>query len=184
MEPSEFGIDSPALTCRDARASFPTVSLDAEDQDSDLGPMRHALALAHEAMTMGEVPVGAVVVRDGRVVSQAFNLREALHDPTAHAERLALTLAARVLGTWRLDDCDLYVTLEPCPMCAGAIVLSRIHRLVFGASDLKAGACGSLYRIVTDRRLNHRTKIRAGVLREECGEMLSRFFRERRWAGA
>src|SRR5688572_841936 len=102
--------------------------------------MRRALALAREAMALGEVPVGAVVVREGRILSQAFNLRETLNDPTAHAERVALTLAGRVLNTWRLEDCTLFVTLEPCPMCAGAIVQSRIRRVVYGARDPKAGA--------------------------------------------
>src|SRR5881398_1479659 len=97
--------------------------------------MRRALALAREAMALGEVPVGAVVVREGRVISQAYNLRETLHDPTAHAERWALTLAGRALGTWRLERCTLYVTLEPCPMCAGAIVQGRVSRVVFGAAD-------------------------------------------------
>ena len=104
-----------------------------------------ALELAREAADLGEVPVGAVIVRDGKIVSQAFNLRETLHDPTAHAERLAITLAGQALGSWRLEGCTLYVTLEPCPMCAGAIVLSRIPRVVYGAADPKAGACASLY---------------------------------------
>src|SRR3954447_26854107 len=107
----------------------------------DVGMMRQALHLAREAMALGEVPVGAVVARDGRIISQAFNLRETLKDPTAHAERLAITLAGAAVGAWRLDGCTLYVTLEPCPMCAGAIVLSRISRIVYGAPDPKAGAC-------------------------------------------
>src|SRR5262245_49170943 len=142
--------------------------------------MRQALAMAREALALGEVPVGAVVAHPGRVVAQAFNLRETLHDPTAHAERLALTLAGRVLGTWRLDGCTLFVTLEPCPMCAGAIVQSRIDRVVYGVKDPKAGACDSLYRIVTDPRLNHRASVTSGVLAEECGAVLSEFFRARR----
>src|SRR4051794_5584791 len=142
--------------------------------------MRHALGLAREAVTLGEVPVGSVVVCRGRIIAQAFNLRETLDDPTAHAERLALTLAGRALGTWRLEDCTLYVTLEPCPMCAGAIVQSRIARLVYGAWDPKAGACDSLYRIVTDPRLNHRAEVNAGLLAEECGAVLTRFFQARR----
>src|SRR5262245_4091408 len=116
----------------------------------DEWPMRLALALAEEASSLGEVPVGAVVVRDGRVLSQAFNLREMLADPTAHAERLALTLAGRALGRWRLDDCTLYVTLEPCPMCAGAIIQSRIRRVVYRVKDPKAGACDSLYRLPSE----------------------------------
>jgi tRNA(adenine34) deaminase len=142
--------------------------------------MGRALELAREARNLGEVPVGAVVVLAGRIISQAFNLRETLEDPTAHAERLALTWAGRALGTWRLDDCVLYVTLEPCTMCAGAIVLSRLGRLVFGALDPKAGACQSLYQIVSDPRLNHRVGVTAGVLGAECGEILTEFFQERR----
>jgi tRNA(adenine34) deaminase len=145
--------------------------------------MRRSLALAREAMLLGEVPVGAIVAREGRVLSQAFNLRETLNDPTAHAERLALTFAGRALGTWRLEGYTLFVTLEPCPMCAGAIVQSRIDRVVYGARDPKAGACDSLYRIVTDPRLNHRAKVTAGVLAEDCGALLSQFFQARRSAG-
>ena len=146
----------------------------------DLAMMRQALVLAREAIEFGEVPVGAVVVRDGRIVSQAFNLRETCQDPTAHAERVALTLAGRALGSWRLDGCTLYVTLEPCAMCAGAIILSRVDRLVYGAADPKAGACESLYRLVDDPRFNHRPAVTAGVLADDCGELLTRFFRARR----
>lgn len=146
----------------------------------DAGMMRHALALAREAMALGEVPVGSLVAHQGRVIAQAFNLRETLNDPTAHAERLALTLAGRSMGSWRLDDCTLYVTLEPCPMCAGAIVQGRLGRVVYGADDPRAGACRSLYRLADDPRLNHRAEIRAGLLREECGELLAEFFRGRR----
>jgi tRNA(adenine34) deaminase len=142
--------------------------------------MARALELAREARTFGEVPVGAVVVRAGRILAQAFNLRETFHDPTAHAERLALTWAGRAIGSWRLDDCTLYVTLEPCAMCAGAIVQSRIARLVYGATDPKAGACESLYRLASDPRLNHRVPITSGVLADECGEVLKEFFQERR----
>jgi tRNA(adenine34) deaminase len=146
----------------------------------DLAMMRQALVLAREAIELGEVPVGAVVVRDGRIVSQAFNLRETYQDPTAHAERVALTLAGRALGSWRLEDCTLYVTLEPCTMCAGAIILSRVDRLVYGAADPKAGACESLYRLVEDPRFNHRPDVTAGVLADDCGELLTQFFRARR----
>ena len=142
--------------------------------------MHLALAMAREAMRLGEVPVGAVVVKDGRVLSQAFNLRETLQDPTAHAERLALTLAGRAMGTWHLDGCDLWVTLEPCPMCAGAIVQARIRQVVFGAADPKAGACTSLYRLLDDRRLNHRARVVGRILEGPCGELLSQFFRSRR----
>ena len=150
-------------------SDFP--SLLPEDAESqDLVAMRQALALAREALAMGEVPVGAVVVRDGRIVSQAFNLRETLHDPTAHAERLALTLAGRALGTWRLDGCTLYVTLEPCPMCAGAIVLSRIDRVVYGAARPEGRRLRILYRLV-DRPPTQppgRGRRRA-LLKDECG---------------
>lgn len=142
--------------------------------------MQQALALAREAMAIGEVPVGAVIVRAGRIVSQAYNLRETLRDPTAHAERIALTLAGRTLGTWRLDGCTLYVTLEPCPMCAGAIVQSRIDRVVFGATDPKAGACVSLYRLLCDPRLNHQVLLTGGLLKNDCGALLSEFFQQRR----
>jgi tRNA(adenine34) deaminase len=113
-------------------------------------------------------------------VSQAFNLRETYQDPTAHAERVALTLAGRALGSWRLEGCTLYVTLEPCAMCAGAIILSRVDRLVYGATDPKAGACESLYRLIDDPRFNHRPAVTAGVLADDCGELLTRFFRARR----
>ena len=146
----------------------------------DHAAMRLALSLAREAYDCGEVPVGAVIVREGRIVAQAYNLRETLHDPTAHAERIALTLAGKALGSWRLDGCTLYVTLEPCVMCAGAIVQSRIDRVVYGAKDPKAGACDSLYRIVSDPRLNHRAKITPGVLEDECGALLTQFFSDRR----
>ena len=147
---------------------------------ADLGMMRQAIALAREAMALGEVPVGSVVTFRGRLIAQAFNLRETLNDPTAHAERMALTLAGRALGSWRLDECTLYVTLEPCPMCAGAIVLGRLGRLVYGADDPKAGACRTLYRLADDPRLNHRATVVAGLLEEECGALLKEFFRGRR----
>jgi tRNA(adenine34) deaminase len=142
--------------------------------------MRHALDLAESAAALGEVPVGAVVVRDDRIVAQAMNLRESLHDPTAHAERLALQLAGRALGQWRLEGCTVYVTLEPCPMCAGALVLARVDRVVYGCLDPKAGACGSLYMICSDQRLNHRPVVAQGVLANECGSLLSRFFGAKR----
>jgi tRNA(adenine34) deaminase len=160
-------------------ARDPNIEVDPRHA-TDVAAMQVALDEAREALALGEVPVGAVVVYDGRIVSRAFNLRETRSDPTAHAERLALTLAGEALGTWRLDGCTLYVTLEPCPMCAGAIVLARIARVVYGAADPKAGACDSLYRLVADPRLNHRAEISRGLLAEPCGELLSRFFRERR----
>ncbi len=150
---------------------------------TDLDFMQRALELAREASRLGEVPVGAVVVSDGAILAQAFNLRETLHDPTAHAECLALTLAGRTLRTWNLSGCSLYVTLEPCPMCAGAIVLSRIKRLVYGAADRKMGACRSLYRLADDPRLNHRTEVVSGVLEAGCREMMQEFFQARRREG-
>jgi tRNA(adenine34) deaminase len=156
----------------------PTV--EEEREQFDRAMMGRALELAREAIDLGEVPVGAVIVRHGQILAQAFNLRETLHDPTAHAERLAITLAGQSLQSWRLEDCTLYVTLEPCPMCAGAIVQSRIARVVYGAADPKAGACESLYRLVCDPRLNHRAVITSGILERECGEILSLFFQERR----
>ena len=142
--------------------------------------MHLALAEARAAAQEGEVPVGAVAVFEGRVVGRAHNQRELLRDPTAHAEMLALTQAAAALGRWRLAGVTLYVTLEPCVMCAGAMVLARIDRLVYGADDPKAGAIRSLYRVVEDPRLNHRVEVRSGVLADECGGLLSEFFRQRR----
>ncbi len=146
----------------------------------DLRFMREALRAARRAPAHRDVPVGAVVVKDGLVVARAHNRREADQDPTAHAEVLVLRRAARRLGTWRLDGCTLYVTLEPCAMCAGAIVLARVPRLVYGAADPKAGFAGSLGDLCRDARLNHRVDVETGVLGEECGTILKEFFRERR----
>ncbi len=145
--------------------------------------MREALALAREAAARGEVPVGAVAVCDGRVVGRGANARESARDPTAHAELLALQEAARTLGRWRLTGTTLVVTLEPCAMCAGAMVLARIDRLVFAASDPKAGAVGSLMDLSSDPRLNHRFPVERGVLAEEASELLRAFFRARREGG-
>jgi tRNA(adenine34) deaminase len=142
--------------------------------------MRVALSEAQAALESDEVPVGAVVVYQDRVIAAAHNQREMLHDPTAHAEMIAITQAAEQLQDWRLEDCTLYVTLEPCPMCAGAIVQARLPRLVFGATDPKAGACVSLYTIVTDERLNHRVMVIGGVLERECGAILKDFFARKR----
>jgi tRNA(adenine34) deaminase len=144
--------------------------------------MRLALREAERAFEAEEVPVGAVIVHAGKVIGKGYNQREKLEDPTAHAEMLAITAAAQALGDWRLEDCTLYVTLEPCPMCAGAIVNARVKRVVFGASDPKAGACGSLMNVVQDARLNHRVELVAGVLAEEAGAILKQFFRTRRKA--
>ena len=143
-------------------------------------PMRAALDAARDAGAAGEVPVGAAVVLDGRIIAVAGNAPRALHDPTAHAEMLAIREAARVLGADRLTDCDLWVTLEPCAMCAGAIVASRVDHLVFGAFDLKAGAVASLFDVVRDPRLNHRPRVTSGVLVAECEDLLAEFFGERR----
>ena len=145
--------------------------------------MRLALAEADAALRENEVPVGAVVVHDGRVIASAHNQREQLRDPTAHAEMIAITQAAEALGSWRLEGCTLYATLEPCPMCAGAIVQARIPALVFGACDPKAGAVQSLFQLVSDPRLNHTCQIVSGVLAGECGEILTRFFQAQRLLG-
>ncbi len=145
--------------------------------------MREALALAREAGARGEVPVGAVAVLDDRIVGRGANARESARDPTAHAELLAIQDAARTLGRWRLTGVTLFVTLEPCAMCAGAMVLARIDRLVYAASDPKAGAAGSLMDLSADPRLNHRYPVEKGVLADEAGELLRTFFRARRGSG-
>ncbi len=138
--------------------------------------MELALREARKAYEEKEVPIGAVVVFDGRVVGRGFNRTEHLQDPTAHAEMLAITAAADTLGTRRLEGCSLYVTLEPCPMCAGAIVQARITQLIFGAFDPKAGACGTLYNIVQDKRLNHRVDVISGIGESACATLLAEFF--------
>lgn len=142
--------------------------------------MAEALAEARRAADEGEVPIGAVVVFDGRVVGRGRNARERLNDPTAHAEIHALQEAARSLGRWRLTGATIYATLEPCPMCAGALVNARIDRLVYAVPDPKAGAAGTLFEIPTDPRLNHRVEITTGILAQECGDLLKEFFRTRR----
>lgn len=142
--------------------------------------MRLALAEAERAMSHGDVPIGAIVVHDGDVIASACNERELASDPTAHAEVLALRAAASLRGTWRLSDTTIYVTLEPCSMCAGAMVLGRVGRLVYGPQDPRAGAAYSLYNIVQDPRLNHRVEVTAGVLEAECAEILRSFFEEKR----
>ncbi len=143
--------------------------------------MREALALAEEAAQHGEVPVGAVLVdAQGELLARTFNQPISLCDPTAHAEVLALRKAAQRVGNYRLLGCTLYVTLEPCPMCAGALVYARVKRLVFGAFDPKTGACGSLYNMVQDPRLNHRLEVEGGLLAEEAQRLLQDFFRKRR----
>ena len=150
--------------------------------DPDARFMERALALACRAAEQGEVPVGAVIACGGELVASAYNQRETLQDPTAHAELIAITQAASAIGSWRLEKCTLYVTLEPCAMCAGAIILSRLPRLVYGADDPKAGACGSALDVLGCQKLNHRVDIRKGVMAEECGGILTDFFRARRQA--
>jgi len=142
--------------------------------------MRLALREAQRAREHGDVPIGAVVARAGEVIAVARNERELRQDPTAHAEILALREAAQALGSWRVLETTLYVTLEPCAMCAGAIVLARVPRVVYGASDPKAGACGSVLDVLSEPRLNHRPEVRGGLLGEECGALLSAFFALRR----
>ena len=145
--------------------------------------MDRAIEQAREAERAGDVPIGALIVRDGRIVAAAHNRRIIDADPTAHAEMLAIRAAAAALGDWRLTGCMLVVTLEPCPMCAGAAVLARLDRLVYGAADPKAGAADTLYRIPTDERLNHRVEVVGGVRAEECGALLRDFFRRQRALG-
>ena len=158
--------------------SNPTPSAMAPLDDATF--MSLALDEAVAALAHGDVPVGAVVVRDGEVIARRHNERELTHDPTAHAEVLALRDAAAVLGTWRLDDCTLYVTLEPCTMCAGALWNARIGRLVYGAADLKAGATASLYNLAADPRLNHNWPVTHNVLADRCAQLLTDFFASQR----
>lgn len=145
--------------------------------------MRIALDQAKIAEANGDVPIGAVIVHKDQIIAKAYNQREQLQDPTAHAEIIALTQAASALENWHLNGCTMYVTLEPCCMCAGALVLARIDRLVYGCDDPKAGACKSLYNIVQDKRLNHRVEVTSGVLAEECSKILQTFFACKRQKG-
>lgn len=138
--------------------------------------MAYAIHEAEQALRRKEVPIGAIIVRENRIIGRGYNQIESLQDPTAHAEMIAITAAATHLGSRRLEECSLYVTLEPCAMCAGAIVLARIPTLVFGAFDPKAGACGTLYNIVQDERLNHRVELIGGIAEEQCGALLKAFF--------
>ena len=154
--------------------------MDREPAQTDASYMAIALEQARLAADEGEVPIGAVLVCDGAVIAHARNARESAADPTAHAEMIAIRDAAARLGRWRLSGCTLYVTLEPCPMCAGAIVNARIDRLVYGAADPKAGAVGTLFDLSADPRLNHSFEVTAGVLEAECGQILSEFFRRLR----
>src|SRR5436853_3922628 len=144
--------------------------------------MQEALRLAMKARAADEVPVGAVVVREGKVISRAYNQVELLKDATAHAEMLALTAAEAAIGDWRLTDCDLYVTKEPCPMCAGAIVHTRVRRVIFGCTDIRAGAAGTVMNLLQHNALNHTCEITSGVLQSECASILQGFFRKKRGA--
>ncbi len=145
--------------------------------------MKKALDQAVLAFDQGEVPVGAIIVHQEKIIAEACNQREMLNDPTAHAEMIAITQAAEVLQSWRLLDCTLYVTLEPCPMCAGAIVQARIPRVVYGATDPKAGACHTLFSLTSDIRLNHQAAVLGGVMQEDCRAILQEFFRQQRALG-
>ena len=150
------------------------------DSEIDASFMQQALRLAEKAFKAGEVPVGAVVVQGGRIIARAYNQVELLKDATAHAEMLAVTQAEAAVGDWRLNDCDLYVTKEPCPMCAGALVHVRIRRVVFGCADPRGGAAGGLLNLLQNPSLNHRCEITSGVLSEQSAALLQSFFRSRR----
>jgi tRNA(adenine34) deaminase len=152
----------------------------AKQYEEDERWMALALEQAQLAADKGEVPVGAVVIHGEKVIAKTHNLRESNKDPLAHAELLAIAAAAQLLGRWRLIDCTLFVTLEPCPMCAGAIVNSRLDRIVYGTGDPRAGACGTIFNIVEDERLNHRPEVVRGVLKEPCSQILSKFFKDLR----
>jgi tRNA(adenine34) deaminase len=142
--------------------------------------MKLAIEEAKKARSIGEVPIGAIIVLDGEIIAKGSNRRETEQNATAHAEIIAIQEACRKLGTWRLENAELYVTLEPCPMCSGAIILSRIKKVVYGASDPKAGCAGTLMNLLTDTRFNHRSEVVSGILAEECGQLLSQFFRDLR----
>jgi len=156
------------------------MALEETQAQKDQQYLRAAITAAKIAEENGDVPIGAVIVYQNRIYAKAYNQREQLQDPTAHAEIIALTQAAAALENWHLNGCTMYVTLEPCPMCAGALVLARMDRLVYGCDDPKTGACKSLYNIVQDERLNHRLEVTSGVLREQCREQLQEFFAKRR----
>ena len=171
--------DAPAMAAE--APAMPALHHDPQQPDDERW-MREALALAQMTAAAGEVPVGALVLQQGRVLGRGFNQPVHMHDPSAHAEVLALRDAARMLGNYRLPGCTLVVTLEPCAMCAGAIQHARIERLVFGARDPKTGACGSVVDLFSEPRLNHHARVTGGVLATECGQQLSTFFADRRRA--
>ena len=177
LDPRHLALDSTMIDLPDDELLMPDVPPRHEAW------MQKALLQAQEAFSEQEVPVGAVIVHQGRVIAAAHNQRETLKDPTAHAEMIAITQASQTMASWRLTDCILYVTLEPCPMCAGAIVQARIPQVVYGTTDPKAGACHSLYSITSDNRLNHRSEVIAGVMQHECAEILQRFFVQQRALG-
>jgi tRNA(adenine34) deaminase len=151
-----------------------------EQKITDEKLMNIAVRQGQIAEENGDVPIGAVIVKDNQIIAKAYNQREQLQDPTAHAEIIALTQAAAAVGSWRLHDCCIYVTLEPCPMCAGALVLARLDRLVYGCDDPKTGAVKSLYNITQDKRLNHNLEVESGILQNECSRLLTDFFRNKR----
>jgi len=156
------------------------LTIEESKTEEDQRYMKVAIEAARIAEDNGDVPIGAIIVYQNQIIGKAYNQREQLADPTAHAEIIALTQAAAFMESWRLNGCTMYVTLEPCPMCAGALVLSRTDRLVYGCDDPKSGACGSVYNIVQDTRLNHRLNVAAGVLADECSQQLQNFFEQRR----
>lgn len=170
----------PPATSRKPEPLSPDAASDAEQAQFDRAMMRLAIDQARNAWAVGEVPVGAVIVREGRVLATGFNQPIGAHDPTAHAEICAMRAASELLANYRLIDCDLYVTLEPCAMCAGAIMHARLQRVVYGARDPKTGAAGSVVDLFGQERLNHHTEVIGGVLADECGALLSSFFAERR----
>jgi tRNA(adenine34) deaminase len=146
--------------------------------------INECLKEAQKALEKDEVPVGAVIVHKGRIIARAHNQKETLKDPTAHAEMIAITQAASFLDNWRLEDADIYVTMEPCLMCAAALVHARVKRIIYGTDDPKAGGCGSIFNIVSEKRLNHRIEVISGVLKEECQDILKEFFRKKRIKGS
>ncbi|AZN38954.1 tRNA adenosine(34) deaminase TadA [Paenibacillus albus] len=149
-------------------------------REEDYKWMQEAIAEARKAEAIGEVPIGAVIVKDGEVIGRGFNLRETNLDPTAHAEMIAIREASQHLGAWRLLGCTLYVTLEPCPMCAGALVQGRIQKVVYGTTDPKAGCAGTLMNLLQEPRFNHETELLGGLLQQECAQLLTQFFRRLR----
>jgi tRNA(adenine34) deaminase len=161
------------IAAKEQKLSFPS-------RNSHSNWMKHALRLAENAFSEGEVPVGAIVVKEDRIIGRGYNQRERLNDPTAHAEIIAITAASGTLDDWRLEGCSLYVTKEPCSMCAGAVINSRISELIFGAYDDKKGCCGSLYQLCGDKRLDSRTAVKGGVEEQKCTAILQEFFQSQR----